>query len=605
MSPLRDIHTTADEMKVEVDSIGGQSDSVDKLKQLDNRIDAFAERHKDAIDTVRSSTCPAFYVVPENERLSWDWLPSLHVFAKVPTSQRRDILYSDILNPGQIVEGVVVRHSSLDITITVTAILIVIDGATTKQQEIEDNNNVGVSTANSSQDTSPTCGSLGRRSRMVGRRALRCNDLETLGLTAQILGSPSRSNDGEDRLRRYDHYDGRRNRSSSEDRDNDLGIMFKDCRRGDVMRAVIESVDRTNRLITLRLQPMEGQEALPSNLRLGRVKGEEKNFNIEYENCVPFNRHFEKVYDFHNPRLLKEMESILGLDLSYDTLLTPSGRETYPPEDYVENLRSEQNRRRAHDLVSRGVVIMKKGGSQSECLAMFDEALLVCPDYIEALVARGVLHMQYDRMEQAVKDLTQAVALSPTHANAVKYLTATLSKRAKRRITPYIPRSRQDEKQQSAGGQMKERQSIMTRDLEMSMADLQRVLELAPGHTEATDLVKLIQQKQLEAAKHEADRKKALLRAAVAALEASSSRSQDRERKYKKERKQKRSKHKKHKRQSSSRSTTPSRPSKRKRKSSKSKSGREYPSSKRRRRTASDGESDPTDSISSGNESSS
>ncbi|KNC82397.1 hypothetical protein SARC_05324 [Sphaeroforma arctica JP610] len=336
---------------------------------------------------------------------------------------------------------------------------------------------------------------------MVGRRPLRINDLDSLEIQAEI----------------YSHRQ-RDSRLSMDEREEEE--LFLDCRRHDTVRGVMRSVQQPisdTPLVLLRMS-YDPDDRRRDQVRLGRVRNEEKNFNVEFEKTASFNAHCEKIYDFHNPKLTEEMRSVLGLDTTCDTLMVSTGRHVYSNDTCVEAIRSKQNQLLAHNFVAKAVTVLKAGGNASKCHQYLNEALSVCPKYIEALVARGAVNIQTNKLDAAIIDLQEAVNQNVEHKNAVKYLSAALVKRAKGLMDMH--RSRASDK--SSG--------MNEKALEKAMNDLQRAHKLCPDNQETFDLLKLAQHTKFEAIQQEANRKKALLKAAMSALEEEATASRERKR---------------------------------------------------------------------------
>eukprot|EP00752_Nemacystus_decipiens_P004597 g4196.t1 len=91
---------------------------------------------------------------------------------------------------------------------------------------------------------------------------------------------------------------------------------------------------------------------------------------------------------------------------------------------FYDTVRDRQNRLWANTRVRKGVELARKGQHQA-AIDAYTQALGMCPDHDDGLVARGAAFATTGRLRQAVQDLSQALSLNPDNDNASRYLKET------------------------------------------------------------------------------------------------------------------------------------------------------------------------------------
>lgn len=94
--------------------------------------------------------------------------------------------------------------------------------------------------------------------------------------------------------------------------------------------------------------------------------------------------------------------------------------QTKNESDFFDNLFN--NNRRS---VAEGIEHFKEG-RHSEAFQCLNKALTIDPRNVEGLVARGALYANNGSFKKAVDDFETALKISPSHANARKYMGETL-----------------------------------------------------------------------------------------------------------------------------------------------------------------------------------
>eukprot|EP00903_Cladosiphon_okamuranus_P006760 g6593.t1 len=106
---------------------------------------------------------------------------------------------------------------------------------------------------------------------------------------------------------------------------------------------------------------------------------------------------------------------------------------------FYDTVRDRQNRLWADTRVRKGVELARKGQHQA-AVDVYTQALGMCPDHDDGLVARGAAFATTGRLRQAVQDLAQALNLNPHNDNAARYLKET-QRRMERQDTRSSPGS--------------------------------------------------------------------------------------------------------------------------------------------------------------------
>ncbi|KAJ1360746.1 hypothetical protein KIN20_019795 [Parelaphostrongylus tenuis] len=92
-------------------------------------------------------------------------------------------------------------------------------------------------------------------------------------------------------------------------------------------------------------------------------------------------------------------------------------------------IRRRQNEMLAEEFAVRGVEQMRSGNRES-AIVIFNQALEINPECVEALVARGAAYSTNGHYTLAEADFDKALLLVPTHTNARNYMVETLVKHA-------------------------------------------------------------------------------------------------------------------------------------------------------------------------------
>lgn len=96
-------------------------------------------------------------------------------------------------------------------------------------------------------------------------------------------------------------------------------------------------------------------------------------------------------------------------------------------QSYYE-LRKTQNKSWAFDQAREGIELARDN-QHEKAMKKYDSALELDPNCIEALIARGCLYANTQKLKLAVHDLEEALDIDPDHENAKKYLDTIKEKR--------------------------------------------------------------------------------------------------------------------------------------------------------------------------------
>ncbi|CAM9962023.1 unnamed protein product [Ectocarpus sp. 12 AP-2014] len=105
---------------------------------------------------------------------------------------------------------------------------------------------------------------------------------------------------------------------------------------------------------------------------------------------------------------------------------------------FYDTVRDRQNRLWADTRVRKGVELARKGQHQA-AIDTYTQALGMCPDHDDGLVARGAAFASTGRLRQAVQDLSRALSVNPQNGNASSYLKETRSRRMERQEARETP----------------------------------------------------------------------------------------------------------------------------------------------------------------------
>ena len=124
-----------------------------------------------------------------------------------------------------------------------------------------------------------------------------------------------------------------------------------------------------------------------------------------------------------NPKLPELFTDSLRIQIDLDFFPTKQ-------KDYLD-LRDTQNKDHAYDLTVQGIELARKD-QLNEAIKKYDTALDIYEN-VETFVARGAAKANLSMFDGAKDDLKRALALDPSHANALKYLHKLEINQRKRR----------------------------------------------------------------------------------------------------------------------------------------------------------------------------
>jgi len=140
------------------------------------------------------------------------------------------------------------------------------------------------------------------------------------------------------------------------------------------------------------------------------------------------NTFLQRQSDFHNIFNMERMEDTLKIrnDGSYlDALFM----NRYDVKDNYLKLREDQNMNWAIDTVKTGIPIAKEGKFE-EAIKIYNHALEIYPQCVEAYVARGAAYANAGNLTKAISNFEEALQINPNDVNAKKYLEITKEKDA-------------------------------------------------------------------------------------------------------------------------------------------------------------------------------
>merc|ERR1712193_465594 len=108
-----------------------------------------------------------------------------------------------------------------------------------------------------------------------------------------------------------------------------------------------------------------------------------------------------------------------------DSSIFTSLRHQFPEQSKAQALRKKQAAKMAYKHVAQGIQHFK---SQKliEAFQCLNQALVIDPEHVEALVARGALYANKGNLERAIEDFEKALEYDKHHKNGRKYMCETL-----------------------------------------------------------------------------------------------------------------------------------------------------------------------------------
>jgi hypothetical protein len=161
----------------------------------------------------------------------------------------------------------------------------------------------------------------------------------------------------------------------------------------DKIRAVVISVIDEKITVSLQLRALTHD----TDVHLGLITDEDMPAyfrSIESAEGRSYGTLLREAPEFHNPSDVNNMAVIFGLDdiKCQPSLMRGLYRVKYNEADYADKLRKEQSRRLAMCSVAEGVEHFKND-RLPEAMQMFNKALQIDSENVEALVARGALYL--------------------------------------------------------------------------------------------------------------------------------------------------------------------------------------------------------------------
>lgn len=200
----------------------------------------------------------------------------------------------------------------------------------------------------------------------------------------------------------------------------------------DIVHGVICSVSAEEEKIAISFQSSK----LPSeygNIELGIIEDadEHRHRMQTFDEDRDYNDHLRRDPGFSNPTNVETLINILGINTNPPCSLLRSCQQwSFDGED-VTSLRKQQSLKWSMDTTAVGVENFKCG-SHEKAMRYFNHALQIYEANAEALVARGALYANQNKLENAIKDFRKALKVHPNHHNACKYLKETLFEKAVR-----------------------------------------------------------------------------------------------------------------------------------------------------------------------------
>ncbi|XP_046850263.1 tetratricopeptide repeat protein 14-like [Xenia sp. Carnegie-2017] len=198
----------------------------------------------------------------------------------------------------------------------------------------------------------------------------------------------------------------------------------------DFVQGVICSVSRDDERIAISFRSSK----LPSqfgHVELGVIDDIEDTKANFSEHDLNYNHYLRQDPGFSNPSNVQTLIDALGIDCRPpNSLLTLCQRWTFSDKD-ANSIRKQQSKKWSMETTATGVENFKKGNHE-KALKYLNHALQIYEENPEALVARGALYANQNKLDYAIKDFKQALKLQPRHHNACKYLRETLFEKGSR-----------------------------------------------------------------------------------------------------------------------------------------------------------------------------
>jgi hypothetical protein len=176
--------------------------------------------------------------------------------------------------------------------------------------------------------------------------------------------------------------------------DHDRSDYIDEFRAGDIVRAVVFSIDTKQEQLSVSLR----RYRLPRQNRgieLGLVSDEDaevilKRVESEVDVSCGFSHCLKRTAGFSNPHCVDNLLHDLGVPSQLGSFMSCIQYIQCNADDYGDELRKKQSHTWAMETVSTGVDYLKSGNIE-KAEKHFDHALQIEPSNVEAYVARGAL----------------------------------------------------------------------------------------------------------------------------------------------------------------------------------------------------------------------
>eukprot|EP00079_Xenopus_tropicalis_P025517 XP_012818845.1 PREDICTED: tetratricopeptide repeat protein 14 isoform X2 [Xenopus tropicalis] len=217
---------------------------------------------------------------------------------------------------------------------------------------------------------------------------------------------------------------------------------------GDLIQAAVKDIDRFHEKLTLSLH----KSALPTHqsfIKLGVISTDDmpeyyRQSLVLSDNLNTFEKILRQSLAFSNPSSVDILLSKLGIDESNPpSLIRGLQRENFRDQDYAPFLRKKQSSSWALKCVKHGVDYFKVG-RHVDAMNEYNKALEIDDKNVEALVARGALLEEEDKLLNAESYYSKVLTLDETFTEAEE----ALSKLRQRMQKSLEKREEQDEKEE-------------------------------------------------------------------------------------------------------------------------------------------------------------
>lgn len=200
----------------------------------------------------------------------------------------------------------------------------------------------------------------------------------------------------------------------------------------DIVQGVICSVSVKEEKIAISFRSSK----LPSeygNIELGIIEDADEHIDRmqSFDEDKDYNDYLHKDPGFANPTNVQTLINVLGINTNPPCSLLRSCQQSFDGQEDAISLRKKQSLKWSMDTTAIGVDNFKCG-SHEKAMKCFNHALQICEENAEALVARGALYANQNKLDNAIKDFRAALKRHPKHHNANKYLKETLLEKAVR-----------------------------------------------------------------------------------------------------------------------------------------------------------------------------